>query len=278
MIERVIPKLADLARQPSDISELAERSFKIETLLRGDQTLELISLEATHIDNEQITPLDWQEQVSEAVERAGIVFVEYFLPELEENISRFHELGKYSSDIAAVYGTIADIAHSQNTPIAVADIANKPLYELYQMGLCPAVGAVAVASARYGGAFGKAGFVACQTFLCSIAYQSARQKGKHGIQPGLLERFTPDATDARRALTARGIEQTAQTLPSNASLLYIAAPAHVSRVKAMLTKDKTIPDSAKAVAYKGLVGLDRSTRIYSPTENGWELSANHPIR
>ena len=278
MIERVIPKLADLARQPSDISELAERSFKIETLLRGDQTLELISLEATHIDNEQITPLDWQEQVSEAIERADIVFVEYFLPELEENISRFHELGKYSSDIAAAYGTIADIAHSQNTPIAVADIANRPLYELYQMGLYPAVGAAAVASARYGGAFGKAGFVAGQTFLGSIAYQSARQKGKHGIQPGLLERFTPDATDARRALTARGIEQTAQTLPPNASLLYIAAPAHVSRVKAMLTKDKTIPDSAKAVAYKGLVGLDRSTRIYSPTENGWELSANHPIR
>lgn len=278
MIERVIPKLADLARQPGDISELAERSFKIEALLRGDQMLELISLEAAHIHDERITPPDWQEQVSAAIERADIVFVEYFLPELEENISRFHELGKYSSDIAAVYGTIVDIAHHHNTPVAVADIANKPLYELYQMGLYPAIGAAAVASARYGGAIGKAGFIAGQTFLGSIAYQSARQTGKYGIQPSRIERFIPDATDARRALTARGIEQTAQTLPPNASLLYIAAPAHTSRVKAMLTELKTIPDSAKAVAYRGLVGLDRTTRIYVPVEDGWELESSTPIR
>lgn len=278
MLERVVARLSRLDRPAKEISDIPNRSFKREILLHGQQTLELISLEARFINDEQITPRDWQEQITEAIERADVVFVEYFPPELEEIMSYFHSLGEFSRSIAETYGTIASIAHASNTPVAIADIANQPLYEAYHLGIYPAIGAAAVACVHYGGALGTTGFIAGQAYIGAAAYQAIMQKGKYGLEPGLQEQLTPDALDARRVLTARGIEQTAQTLPPNASLAYIAAPAHVNRVKAMLTKPKTMPDSAKALVYKGLVGLDRSTRIYKPTEDGWELASNEPIR
>lgn len=278
MLERIVTAIEPHIKPPKNISELEARSFKHEQITRGEQTLELISLEANYITDENITPPDWHEQVSEAIERADIVFVEYFPPELEKIMPYLNELGEFSRNIVEVYGAIAIIAHNQDKPVAVADIANRPLYEAYHFGLYPLIGATAVASIQQGGTLGKIGFAAGETYVASVAYQSSQKKGTYGVKPGTLERLTPGANDARRVLTARGIEQTAQTLPSNASLLYIAAPAHVNRVKAMLTEPKTIPDSAKAVIYKGLVGLDRSTRIYKPTEDGWEQVANNPIR
>lgn len=278
MLERIVTALEPHIKPPKNISELEARAFKCERLTRGNQTLEFISLEASYIDNKAITPPDWHEQLSEAIERADIVFVEYFPPELEKIMPYLNELGEFSRNIVEVYGAIAAIAHNQDKPVAVADIANRPLYEAYHFGLYPLIGAAAVASIQQGGTLGKIGFAAGETYVASVAYQSSQKKGTYGVKPGTLERLTPGANDARRVLTARGIEQTAQALPSNASLLYIAAPAHVNRVKAMLTEPKTIPDSAKAVIYKGLVGLDRSTRIYKPTEDGWEQVANNPIR
>lgn len=278
MLERIVTALEPHIKPPKNISEIEARAFKREQLTHGNQTLELVSLEANYITNESITPPDWQEQISEAIERADMVFVEYFPPEIEKIMPYLNELGEFSRSIVEVYGAIAAIAHEKGKQIAVADIANRPLYEAYHFGLYPLIGAAAVASAQQGGALGKAGFIAGEAYVASVAYQSSQRKGTYAVQPGGLEHLTPGANDARRVLTARGIEQTAQTLPPDASLLYIAAPAHVNRVKTMLTEPKTIPDSAKAVAYKSFIGLNRSTRIYKPTENGWELSANHPIR
>ena len=278
MIERIVRSLEPHIRPPKEISEIEARAFKREWLVRGDQTIEIISLEANYINNEHITPPDWQDQITEAVERADVVFVEYFPPEIEENIPYVNELGEFSRNIVEVYGVIATIAHEKGKVIAVADIANRPLYEAYHFGLYPLLGAAAVASAQQGGAIGRAGFIAGEAYVASVAYQASRKKGTYGVQPGVLEQLTPGANDARRVLTARGITQTAQTLPSDASLLYIAAPAHVNRVKAALTEPTTIPESAKALVYKNLVGLNRSTRIYEPTENGWGLAANIPIR
>jgi hypothetical protein len=278
MLERIVTALEPHIKPPKNISELEARAFKREQLTRGSQTLELVSLEANYITNEDITPTDWLDQISEAIEGADVVFVEYFPPEIEKIIPYLNDLGEFSRNIVKIYGTIAAIAHEKGKRIAVADIANRPLFEAYHFGLYPLIGAAAVACAQRGDTLGKAGFIAGEAYVTSVAYQSSQKKGTYAVKPGGIERLTPGANDARRVLTARGIEQTAQTLPRDASLLYIAAPAHVNRVKTMLTKPKTMPDSAKAVAYKSLIGLNRSTRIYEPTENGWELSANHPIR
>jgi len=278
MIERIVTALEPRIRAPKNLTEADARKFKREQLLRGSQTLELISLEAAYIDNEAITPPNWQEHITEAIQHADMVFVEYFPPELEKIMPYLNELGEFSRNIVDVYSTIAAIAHEIGRPVAVADIANRPLYEAYHFGLYPVIGAAAVASARLGTSLGKAGFIAGEAFITSVAYQSSQRKGTYSVVPNSLEHFTPSANDARRALTARGIAQTSQTLPPDTSLAYIAAPAHVNRVKAMLTEPKTVADSAKAVAYKRLVGLDRSTRIYQPTETGWELVSKTPIR
>jgi len=263
------------AKEPTESSA---RAFKRERLLNGAQTLELVSLEASYITDESITPADWEDQITDVVNNADVVFVEYFPPELEKNIPYLDELGSFSKDIAEVYGTIAATAHRLGKPVAVADIANRPLYEMYNFGLYPLLGAAAVASARQQNALGKIGFIAGEAYLLGVAYQAAKKRGTYGVQPGFLEHLTPTANDARRALTARGIAQTAQALPPNTSLAYIAAPAHINRVKAALTAEKTISDSVKAAAYKRLAGLDRTTRIYMPTNGGWELSSSTPIR
>lgn len=278
MIERIMTALEPRVRAPKNLTEVDARRFKREQLLHGDQILDLVSLEADYVSSETVTPPDWQEQVAETIRHADMVFVEYFPPELEKIMPYLNELGEFSKNIVEVYGVIAAIAHEAGKPIAVADIANRPLYEVYHFGLYPLIGAAAIASARLGAPLGKAGFIAGEAYVTSVAYQASQRRGTYSVVPNTLERLTPGANDARRALTARGIAQTAQALPPNASLAYIAAPAHVNRVKAMLTNTKTIPDSAKAIAYKGLVGLDRSTRIYKPTDSGWEQIANTPIR
>lgn len=277
MLERIVTALEPHIRAPKSLTELDARKFKREQLLRNSQTLELISLEADYIDNKSITPPNWQEHITEAIQHADMVFVEYFPPELEKIMPYLNELGEFSRKIVDVYGTIATIAHEMGKPVAVADIANRPLYEAYHFGLYPVIGAAAVASARLGTPLGKVGFIAGEAYVTSVAYQSSQRKGIYSVVPNSLEHFTPSANDARRALTARGITQTAQTLPPDTSLAYIAAPAHVNRVKAILTEPKTVADSAKAVAYKHLIGLDRSTRIYQPTEIGWELASKTPI-
>lgn len=278
MIERIMTALEPRVRAPKNLTEVDARRFKREQLLHGNQILDLVSLEADYVSSEAVTPPDWQEQVAETIRHADMVFVEYFPPELEKNMPYLNELGEFSKNIVEVYGVIAAIAHEAGKPIAVADIANRPLYEVYHFGLYPLIGAAAIASARLGTPLGKAGFIVGEAYVTSVAYQASQRKGTYSVVPNTLERLTPGANDARRALTARGIAQTAQALPPNASLAYIAAPAHVNRVKAMLTNTKTTPDSVKAVAYKGLVGLDRSTRIYKPTDSGWEQIANTPIR
>ena len=278
MLERIVTRLEPHIRAPKNLTEANHRIFKREQLINNSQSLELVSLEADYITNETITPPDWEEQITDAIQHADMIFVEYFPPELEKAMPYLNELGEFSRNIVDVYGTIAAIIHANEKPVAIADIANRPLYEAYHLGLAPLIGTAAVASAQLGGVLGKVGFIAGETYVTSVAYQSSQRKGTYAVKPNLLERVTPGANDARRVLTARGIAQTAYTLPPDASLLYIAAPAHVNRVKAMLTEPKTIPDSAKAIAYKHLIGLDRTTRIYTPADEGWELATSIPIR
>lgn len=278
MLERIVTAIEPHIRPPKDISEIDARAFKRELLNHGNQTLELISLEANYMTNEAITPKDWREQITDSIERADMVFVEYFPPELEKIMPYLNGLGEFSRNIVEIYGAIAAIAHDKGKPVAVADIANRPLYEAYHFGLYPLIGAAAVASSQLGGTLGKAGFIAGEAYVTSVAYQSSQKKGTYGVKPNRLERITPGANDARRVLTARGIAQTAQTLPADASLAYIAAPAHINRVKVMLTEPKTVADSAKALAYKHLIGLNRSTRIYEPSNDSWKQVADNPIR
>lgn len=263
---------------PSGSFEIQQRAFQIETLECNGRTLDLLSLEADYASDERVTPPDWQERVSEAMAAADLVFVEYFTPELEENMSYFHKMGSFSRNIASVFGQVADIAHDLGKNVAVADIANKPLYEAYHLGAFPAVGAAAVALMRGGGLIGRTGVTAAQAYITSVTYQAASRGGTYAVQPTRIERFTPGANDARRVLTARGIAQTAQDYTPGSSFLYISAPAHIARVKAMLEQPTSAMDSAKAALYKSFVGLDRSTRIYAPTNEGWELQSTTPIR
>lgn len=264
--------------EASDDPELRRRAFRIETLRRGGQTLNLLSLEADFIDDERITPPDWEERVACAIDEADVTVVEYFTPELEENMPYLHQLGSYSAQRMATYGKIAEMAHNKGVEVAVADIANKPLYQAYNMGVLPAIGAAAIGSQRRGGFFGTFGFTMGEAYIASMTYQAAYKKGTFDVEPSRMERFMPSANDARRALTARGIDQLANELSKDATVLYIAAPAHTSRVKMMLEQPRTAVDSAKAALYKNMAGLDRSLRVYSPAEEGWVLRSATPIR
>lgn len=278
MSELVLEQRTSETWVPSGSPEIQQRAFQIETLYCDNRTLDLLSLDADYVTDERVIPPDWQERVSQAIEKADLVFVEYFVPELEANIPYFREMGSFSENISDVFGKIADMAHEQRKDIAVADIANKPLYEAWLLGMLPAVGAAAIVAARSQTPLGFAAFAAGEAYVASLTYQAARRKGTYAVEPNRIERYTPNANDARRALTARGIAQTAREYPLGSSFLYISAPAHIARVKMMLEEPVTAADSAKAVLYKNLAGLDRSTRIYSPHEEGWTLQSVTPIR
>jgi hypothetical protein len=275
MTEHVLEAKKPDVWTPSKDSELSRRAFGIETLPFRGREVRLVSLEADYTTDERITPPDWQDRVSQAMQGADLTFVEYFTPELEQKMPYFHQLGSFSRNIANVYGAIADMAHEQSQDVAVADIANKPLYEVYHLGVFPAVGAAAIAGARRGDALGWATFLAGETYVAAQVHQTIRKKGTYAVKPSRIERYMPNANDARHVLTARAIAQTVQQYPPQSSFLYIAAPAHTARIKSMLEEPPTAVDSAKYALYKRAVGLDKDTRIYRPTDDGWEQLPTH---
>lgn len=264
--------------RPADDPAIQGHAFRQETMLLNGRTLNVLSLEYDRVDDQDYTPPDWSNRCAQAMQAADLTLVEYFTPELEQNMPYMHRLGSFSRNVGLVYGHIADIAHYLGKEVAVADLANKPLYEVYHLGISPAVGAVALACAKRKDLLGLAGFLAGESYIGVQCYQAAYHKGTYGVNQSRIERYVPNANDARHVLTARAITQVAQDYPPGSSLLYIASPAHTARMESMLKQPPTTSDSLRAALYKCFIGLDRTTRIYTPTNEGWRLKAVTPIR
>ena len=143
-----------------------------------------------------------------------------------------------------VYQTVANMAAEQDKPVAVCDIANRLAFMAYERSFPNRVPQLMRLSA-------------------------------YGVEISNSEKYFPQAVDARRMFTARGIAQTIRTYPEGSTFMHVAAPAHINRIRHYLT---TSPSRAERVRYglyaNTIFGLDTSTRIYEHTDDGWTLRSN----
>jgi hypothetical protein len=234
--------------------EIQDRAFRIEPIDYNGRTIKLVSIESKFVSQKAqipdraamsvIAPDDWGLQVADAMEDTSLVFTAYFPPELEQTAYSSPFRGTKARSwgeqlLHSVYQTVADIAEEQGKRIAVADISNKLAFAVYE--------------------FATPNRVPCM-----------RQVSAYGVQISRSEKYVPQAADARRMFTAKAIMQTAEAYPEGSSFMYIAAPAHVNRVKSYITQKPDVMDKLRYGVYATtMVGLDTSTRIYRHSDEEW---------
>ncbi len=244
--------------------------WKEEVVHRG-VTIEVIGSEySPHFLAQGLTPESWRDQVEAEIERASLVIVEYFPVELERGVYKLPLLGnlakKYaqSSNLQPFFSEIASICKEKQKKIAVADIANTLQYMVYDWGykalpiLNPAIGL-------------PISFVGAIQELASVGHKSP--------SPTKTEKFLPAADDARRLLTALSIMQEAERWKEGSRIVYVAAPAHSSRVEKYIREGFDISDKVRLLLYKFMVGLDKSLRVYKVGKDGnWIQTSSIPVQ
>lgn len=243
-------------RMPEHITPV----FDIDVItLPSGQELSLVATESGDDYSRQL-PADWHRQVAERTEVSDAIFFEYFRPELARTTYVIPVLGRmavyYSDRTLNVYDTLTETVAEQGKAVSVADVASNMAFMAYESALP-------------------------NSLMYSIT--SRRGKGVAGMTPDLSERMLPSPTDARRMLTAAAIRQEAELLPGDAKLTYVAAPAHILRVKDYLTRPHDRLDRMRYATYqKAMPGLDRTVRTYEPrrSDDGvqWDLVSRRQIR
>lgn len=226
--------------------------FKIDTVPHQGHELTFVSIESDPDDlwNPAVTPPDWPRQIEGQMTAAEHVVVEYFPPEIHTNFRKFPFLRKkvaeYVEREMQPYSQIAIEGARQGHSITTADIATtlaffpREIIDMYN------------------------------------PVQRRQPTRRVNIQPGEQNRPTP--TDARRSFTARAIQQLLDQAEVETSLLYVAAPAHVNRVKRYVT-NPTEQDEVNFEAYRHQFRrMDQRIRTYDFRNGcGWVLTAAQDI-
>lgn len=169
--------------------------------------------------------------------------------------------------------------------IAVADIANKPLYMVYDnlpldlaiIGFMDSVASFTV-DPSLNWRIPVAG-------LSAIYLSALMAAKKHGFSSLTDERHPYDlllfgSTDARRNINARGIYQHTLRSEPGSQLLYVGPHAHADRIRWNLEHPHNIINNIKAKAYRlTMPGLDFSTRVYTHDQqtDQWVKTHSYPI-
>jgi hypothetical protein len=215
------------------------------------------------------TPNNWESLIENEVEKASLVIVEYLPVELERTAFRHPLLGKLarvyaqSTNIEPFFTRITDMCRDKGKEIAVADIANTPQYMLYDFGykLLPLINQL----------------VGIPVALVGLV-QEFTSTGHKSPTPTAVEKVIPAADEARRLLTAVAIMQEVERWDVGARLLYIAPPAHSSRVEKYISEGLGVSETVKLQLYKLMIGLEKSLRVYKPSSGGgWTRISNIQI-
>lgn len=176
------------------------------------------------------------------------------------------------------FNRASDLAIKHDKEIGVSDIANGPKYGLYQGGLRGIPGPLLMGASTSG--------IGSLLGACGLAYGNAMSiqellnVGVFDLERKKFEKFIIDMEDARRLLTAKGIQQEAERRIQGSQLTYISPRAHVSRVKWYLEHPTDVITNIKGKVYSLAVGLPKSTRIYKNSEmfHSWQLVSDIPIK
>ena len=233
---------------------------------------------------EKMPKVDPWQAIEGEIQKASLVFVEYFPYELESTVYNNPIWGKLAKaagnakGIDQFFNRVGELAVKHEKEIAVADIANGPKYSIYHTGLraIPGPLLMSVAPDKFGSFLGVCGLV----YGNGMNMQEFLRIGAFDLKRKDFERFIIDMEDARRLLTAKGIRQEADRRVEGSQLTYIAPRAHVSRVKWYLEHPDDIVSNTKAKAYSLAVGLPRSTRIYKNSKmfHSWQLVSDIPTK
>lgn len=223
-----------------------------------------------------------------------MLFVEYLPHELEQTTYSKPVFGSIARDYSFIHGIdyffnrVSGIAHEFDVPIAVADIANKPLYEAYHLATRYPTFVAGVIDVIKGIKDSDQRMLVLRGLVrigYSLAQYYQENSGTGMFDPSkisIFDRYSFDLEDARRIFSARGIEQEAARRstfdrPGTDKLGYIGSFAHTLRIKYHLLHPKDPIFMAKAQIYSLLPGLDRSIRIFEPSGDSWRKTANIPI-
>lgn len=224
-------------------------------------------------------PQKWKEIIKETVDSASLVFVEYFVPELEQTAFREPLVGqlikKWAKDegVMEFFDEVAKVASSRNIPIAVADPATSSLYALRELGI----------DQKHWK----------EKMSHRVDNDRVGYSGDSTLNIDPIELVIPRAIDARRLETARAIMQ--EVLDNNVGsvgsreFVYIGPTAHVMRIKEYILRqigsetnpasrvntsaDLTVTgkgaDIRKSKIYKKQWGLNTNIRYYHFNKKGW---------
>lgn len=226
--------------------------------LGGSQTLTTLAIESSpkYLRIPEFVPKDWEEQVDQLVSECDVVSPAYFIPEVRTNMkhvwprSQRAEAYNHIDTYLKVYSGVAASARNHFKPVAAADMANRVWF--------------GIVDAR------------------SISgFLHKTDEGPHRVTPSAFERVVPTTVDARRMQVAKGIVQTARRHPEWKNILYVAAPAHVNRVVAYLSRKPRLDDLVREQAYADWFPsllVDQKVREFVHTGAGWERVRDDPIR
>jgi len=256
-------------------------ALKIEVVDLNGVNVRLISCD--HQPEKMPKKYPWG-QIEDEIKDSSLVFVEYFPHELEQTVYNnpiWGKLARVSAKVQGIdqfFGRVSDICVEHDREIAVADIANGAKYSAYYSGLrnIPGLLPVIISPGEMGTVLTVAGLVYGQ----GMNVQEFMRIGAFDLERKGFERFVVDIEDARRLLTARGIQQEAERRIKGSNISYIAPRAHVSRVKWYLENPDDIPTKVKSKVYSFTVGLPKSTRIYkySHVFHSWHLVSDIPTK
>ena len=177
---------------------------------------------------------------------------------------------------------IAEYCRQIDKPIAVADIANQPLYMEYRFG--QRVGTAVLSWMAYGISMDSiflAPFIANLTWGQSITKQFDKEIGIFNKDKvSNVERLITDMEQARRLYLAKGLEQIAEEYGRGEQIVALYPKAHGIRVADILTNPKPGADKVRRILYKTIApGLDYSVRNwdYDKQQEKWGLTSEKKI-
>jgi len=215
--------------------------------------------------------------IESVVRVSSLVFVEYFPHELQHSVynnplwGKLAQAGSRAKGIDLFFNRLTDLCVKYDKQIGVADIANSGIYSVYHgmMRVLPSAGLLLTENRE--AMAGILGLSMLWSF--GMNFQELAQIGMFDLERKKFEKFMIDMEDARRLLTARGIQQEAERQVGESDMTYIGPRAHVSRIKWYLEHPEDYSSKVKGKIYSFAFGVPRSTRIYKKSHmfGTWQL-------
>jgi hypothetical protein len=204
-------------------------------------------------------PGDWRDQLEGVIQNVDLVMPEYCIPALERGAYKVPILGRiamsYGEDFFEVYKTASELAAKHEKDMAAVDPANNLTYMLYEA-------------------------TSPLTALVSAIAEIRGNQGAHANIIDTIEHILPTGADSRRMVSAEGLRQEAMRRPDS-HIAYIAAPAHIKRIRDYTSRSWGVLDVLRWAHYKyAMPGLDRHVHTFQPLPDrrGWQYTGRTPIK